>query len=56
MTPEEHQMLADTKALSEDLTALRGNLKAGGFAWKHIFGFLGTHSRWFASKSKKKAD
>ena len=42
-----------TKALSEDLTILRANLKTGGFAWKHIFGFLGKHSRWFSSKKSK---
>ena len=42
-----------TKALAEDLTVLRGSLKTGGFAWKHLFGFLGKHSRWFSSKKKR---
>jgi len=41
-----------TKALAEDLTVVRSNLKTGGFAWKHIFGFLGKHSRWFSSKKR----
>ena len=43
-----------TKALSEDLTVLRGNLKTGGFAWKHIFGFLGKHSRWFTRSTRNR--
>lgn len=45
-----------SKALAEDLSIMRGNLKVGGFAWKHIFALLGKRSRWFPSTKRRKAD
>lgn len=42
-----------SKAFAEDLSLVRTQLKASGFAWKHIFSFLSKRSRWVPSKKKE---
>ncbi|HBV01578.1 MAG TPA: hypothetical protein DEF00_04320 [Candidatus Taylorbacteria bacterium] len=39
-----------TKALSEDISLLRSNLKSNGFAWRSLFMFLRKYARWFTHK------
>ena len=42
-----------TKALSEDISLLRSNLKSQGFAWGSLFAFLRKYTRWFTPKKER---